>query len=39
VYHAWEFTLRERKVWIDELRFEDGRPIIDGPDSTPQEAP
>ncbi|HEX7195715.1 MAG TPA: glycoside hydrolase family 43 protein [Candidatus Limnocylindria bacterium] len=39
VYHAWEYTLRERKVWIDELRFEDGRPIIDGPDSTPQEAP
>jgi beta-xylosidase len=39
VYHAWEYTLRERKVWIDELRFEDGRPVIDGPDSTPQEAP
>jgi beta-xylosidase len=39
VYHAWEFTLRERRVWIDELRFEDGRPVVDGPDSAPQEAP
>lgn len=39
VYHAWEFTLRERKVWIDELRFEDGRPVIDGPDAEPQPVP
>jgi beta-xylosidase len=39
VYHAWEFTLRERHVWIDELRFEDGRAVVDGPDDTPQEAP
>ena len=39
VYHAWEYTLRERKVWIDELRFEDGRPVIDGPDAEPQPVP
>ena len=39
VYHAWEYTLRERKVWIDELRFEDGRPVIDGPDDEPQPVP
>lgn len=39
VYHAWEYTLRERKVWIDELRFEDGRPVIDGPDAGPQPVP
>ena len=39
VYHAWEFTLRERKVWIDELRFEDGKPVVDGPDADPQPAP
>jgi hypothetical protein len=26
-------------MWIDELEFSDGRPIIDGPDAAPQEAP
>jgi len=39
VYHAWEFTLRERHVWIDELTFEDGRPVVAGPDAAPQPAP
>jgi beta-xylosidase len=39
VYHAWEWTLSERHVWIDELAFEDGRPVIDGPDAEPQAVP
>jgi beta-xylosidase len=39
VYHAWEFTLRERHVWIDELTFEEGRPVVDGPEAVPQPVP
>lgn len=45
VYHAWDSGLvgdqvgGRRALWLDELRFEDGRPIIDGPDAAPQAAP
>jgi len=39
VYHAWEWTLNERHVWIDELRFEGDRPVVDGPDAEPQAVP
>jgi len=39
VYHAWEYTLSERKVWIDELTFENGKPVVHGPDADPQPLP
>lgn len=44
-YHAWNRTAigyergGDRTMWIDELQFSEGRPLIDGPDATPQEAP
>ena len=39
VYHAWRSSFQERDMWIDELVFEDGRPVIVGPDAGPQAAP
>lgn len=40
VYHAWASSaFLERNVWIDELSFEDGRPVVHGPDAEPQPAP
>lgn len=43
-YHAWPNTSIGddrigRHLWLDELRFEDGRPVIDGPDAEPQPVP
>jgi beta-xylosidase len=44
-YHAWDSGLigdqvgGRRAMWIDELRFEDGRAIVDGPDVGPQPRP
>lgn len=44
-YHAWNRTAigyergGDRTMWLDELRFTDGRPVVDGPDAAPQEAP
>jgi beta-xylosidase len=40
VYHAWSSSaFLERNVWIDELRFDGGRPVVDGPDLEPQPMP
>jgi beta-xylosidase len=45
VYHAWDSGLigdgngGRRAMWIDELAFEDGRPVIKGPDADPQPRP
>jgi beta-xylosidase len=45
VYHAWDSGLigdrigGRRAMWIDELVFENGRPIVLGPDAELQEAP
>lgn len=45
VYHAWDSGLigdsigGRRAMWIDELVFEDGRPVIKGPDADPQPRP
>ena len=43
-YHAWVNTAINddsvgRQLWLDELRFEDGRAIVDGPDAEPQDVP
>ncbi|MBA2700937.1 MAG: family 43 glycosylhydrolase [Chloroflexi bacterium] len=45
VYHAWdakrigEQNGGQRKMWIDELVFEDGKPLVKGPDQGPQALP
>ena len=44
LYHSWNFDpetieLTGRSVWMDELTFEDGTPVIAGPDSGPQPVP
>jgi beta-xylosidase len=44
-YHAWDIARvgeqvgGARKMWLDELEFENGRPIVRGPDAGPQPAP
>jgi beta-xylosidase len=43
-YHAWPNDAIGddgvgRHLWLDELVFEDGRPIVDGPDVGPQAIP
>ena len=44
-YHAWdskrigEHLGGARKMWLDELVFEDGRPVVFGPDAGPQPVP
>jgi beta-xylosidase len=45
VYHAWDREAvgydmgGQRTMWIDELVFENGKPVIKGPDSQPQPVP
>ncbi|HEV3465306.1 MAG TPA: glycoside hydrolase family 43 protein [Actinomycetota bacterium] len=44
-YHAWDSGAvgdeagGQRSLWLDRLRFQDGRPRVDGPTDTPQAAP
>jgi beta-xylosidase len=43
-YHAWDNTAIGnnsigRHLWLDELVFEDGRAVVDGPDPGPQPVP
>jgi len=44
-YHAWDsklvgdFVGGRRALWLDELVFEDGRPVVKGPDEVPQPIP
>ena len=43
-YHAWPNTSIGddrigRHLWLDELLFEDGKPVVDGPDPGPQAVP
>lgn len=39
VYHSWDPTATYRRVMIDELVWEDGRPVVKGPDKGPQPVP
>lgn len=44
-YHAWDSAAvgdevgGQRSMWLDRLRFEAGRPEVEGPTDGPQEAP
>ncbi|NJM07279.1 family 43 glycosylhydrolase [Candidatus Gracilibacteria bacterium] len=39
VYHSWDPTVTYRRMQLDELRWQDGVPVVDGPDLEPQPAP
>jgi beta-xylosidase len=41
VYHAYDPTYigGPRHMWLDELVFENGKPVVKGPDDGPQPAP
>ncbi|MFP5393117.1 MAG: glycoside hydrolase family 43 protein [Gammaproteobacteria bacterium] len=39
VYHAWDLARTGRRMCIDRLRWEEGRPLTDGPTWTAQPGP
>lgn len=39
IYHSWDPTGSYRRVQIDELLWENGVPVVDGPDLLPQPRP
>jgi len=39
VYHAWDVAQTTRRMCIDLLEWEDGKPFTQGPSSAPQAAP
>jgi len=39
VYHAWDAAYSRRRLWIDRLDWKDGKPVVDGPTCTAQDAP
>jgi beta-xylosidase len=45
VYHAWDVARvgdeisGTRSLWIDPLTFEDGKPVVHGPNASPQPVP
>lgn len=44
VYHAWEVTSagtrgNRRFMWLDQLQWKDGKPVVDGPTIGPQPLP
>jgi beta-xylosidase len=39
VYHSWDTMVAYRRVQIDELEWQDGMPMVKGPDRGPQPRP
>ncbi|MGH8853313.1 MAG: glycoside hydrolase family 43 protein [Telluria sp.] len=39
VYHAWDRAMSGRRMCIDQLRWEGGKPVTDGPSFTRRTAP
>ena len=39
VYHAWDAAYTKRQLWIDRLDWRDGKPVVNGPTCTKQDAP
>jgi beta-xylosidase len=39
LYHAWGPDYTYRAMWLDELVFENGKPVVKGPDVGPQPVP
>lgn len=38
-YHAWDASFERRRLWLDRVRWEDGRPVVDGPTCDEQRGP
>jgi beta-xylosidase len=38
VYHAWDAAFERRQVWLDRIRWEDGKPVVEGPTCREQPA-
>jgi beta-xylosidase len=38
-YHAWEPGFERRELWLDRVRWEDGRPVVEGPTCDEQPGP
>lgn len=39
MYHSWDPTITYRRINLDELAWEDGKPVLKGPDGVPQARP
>jgi beta-xylosidase len=39
VYHAWDERFERRQLWLDRVRWDDGRPVVEGPTCGEQPAP
>ena len=39
VYHAWNARFEQRQLWLDRVRWEEGKPVVQGPTCGDQEAP
>lgn len=39
LYHSWDTSITYRGMQIDELRWENGMPVVQGPDRGPQPRP
>lgn len=39
IYHSWDATNAVRRMNIDRLLWEDGQPVVEGPDKGPQPRP
>jgi beta-xylosidase len=39
VYHAWDPGFERRQLWLDRVRWDDGRPVVEGPTCAEQPAP
>jgi beta-xylosidase len=39
VYHAWDAAFERRQIWLDRIRWEDAKPVVDGPTCEEQREP
>ena len=39
LYHSWDPTITYRPINLDELVWEDGKPVLRGPNGAPQAKP
>jgi beta-xylosidase len=39
VYHAWDPGFERRQLWLDRVRWDERRPVVEGPTCAEQPAP